>query len=456
MHPYQQLVRHRGNQELFQAIEMSISALVNRHPFHIHAEGLRGTGKTTIMRAAAQIMPPIERIKGCIYNCQPDYPHCPEHRHLKQSAINTIGTEYVPRPFIEISHSAKIGTVVGSIDLAKLTDRNDPVAAFLPGSIPQAHRGIIFIDEINRLADTAPELADVLLDVMGTKPGRIQLEEIGLNSVEFPVEVTVWAASNPDEEPGALTQIRRQLADRFDMAINMGRPDSYQDVISILNKKLQPTGGSSSLLELHFGSMGALVVADDIKRVLASVYVDFGLESLRAVEAMEMASRLSALQAGRDSVTIGDITRIAPMVLSHRVDNGTVTNILRYLESLNQVSAPIISEPASSSISHQVSSPDRREAQKNSWLATMWASLKDKLGSSEKSSRSSANNNTQPQDNKNVNSSPKRQSNAMSQSSPNIADPLETKIIAPPENAVPLTHLTVEQFVSGEDKQSNG
>lgn len=455
MHPYQQLVRHRGNQDLFQAIEMSISALVNRHPFHIHAEGLRGTGKTTIMRAAAQIMPPIKRIKGCIYNCQPDRPHCPEHRHLDQSAIHAIGTEYVPRPFIEISHSAKIGTVVGSIDLVKLTDRNDPVAAFLPGSIPQAHRGIIFIDEINRLADTAPELADVLLDVMGTKPGRIQLEETGLNSVEFPVEVTVWAASNPDEEPGALTQIRRQLADRFDMAINMGRPDSYQDVISILSKKIQPIGDSSPQT-FQFGSMGALSIPDNIKQVLASVYVDFGLESLRSIEAMDTAAKLSALQAGRSSVTIGDITRITPMVLAHRVDNGTVTNILRYLESLDQVTVPTVREPASASINQQVSLPDGHETYKNSWLATMWASLKEKLGKRDTSSQAATQTNIQPPDNKNANSSPNRQGRAMSQSSSNIADPLETKIIAPPENAVPLTQLTVEQFVSGEDKKSDG
>ena len=58
----------------------------------------------------------------------------------------------------EISHSAKVGTVAGSIDLARLTDSTNPAAQLLPGLIPQAHRGIIFIDEINRLADTSRRL----------------------------------------------------------------------------------------------------------------------------------------------------------------------------------------------------------------------------------------------------------------------------------------------------------
>ena len=201
MKHYNQLIRHSGNNDLFRAVEMSIVALSNGIPLHIHAEGLRGTGKTTIMRSIKELLPPILRIKNCIYNCNPDLPHCPEHHHLSPQEITSIGTEVVPCPFLEISHAAKIGTVVGSIDLSKLTSVQ-AIAAILPGTIPQAYRGIIFIDEINRLADASPELADVLLDVMGTKPGHIQIEEVGLPIVELPVSVTIWAASNPDEEPG--------------------------------------------------------------------------------------------------------------------------------------------------------------------------------------------------------------------------------------------------------------
>ncbi|EKP95870.1 hypothetical protein [Thermaerobacter subterraneus] len=224
MQDYASLIRHEGNRQLFEAVEMSIIAQLWGEPLHLHAEGVRGTGKTTILRAARRILPRIERIRGCPYNCDPQAPHCPLHAHWTPDRIAAHGTEWIPMPFREISPSAKVGTVTGSLDLGRLTDPARPEAALLPGTLAQAHRGIVLVDEINRLADVAPELADCLLDVMGTKPGRLQIEETGLPPVEIPVRVAVWAASNPDEEPGPLEEIRRQLSDRFDLVLDVRRP----------------------------------------------------------------------------------------------------------------------------------------------------------------------------------------------------------------------------------------
>ncbi len=231
MIPFYRLERYEGNEALFDLVIMSIVSSYVGEPLHLHAEGLRGTGKTTIMRASRHILPRIPRIKGCIYNCDPDMPHCPHHRDMSAEEIEALGVEFIPMPFLEISHSTKVGTVAGSIDLARLTDPSHPEAQLLPGIIPQAHRGIIFIDEINRLADTSPEITDILLDVMGNKPGHLQIEEAGLPVVDIPVNVSIWAASNPDEDPGPLEEIRRQLSDRFDMVCYMGRPDSL-DILS--------------------------------------------------------------------------------------------------------------------------------------------------------------------------------------------------------------------------------
>lgn len=284
MKSYHQLVRHKGNQDLFRAVEMSIAALHNGVPLHIHAEGLRGTGKTTIMRSVKNMLPPIIRIKNCRYNCHPEFPHCPEHRHLSLEEIITIGTEVVPCPFLEISHSAKIGTVVGSIDLGKLTDQHIVTAAILPGTIPQAHRGVVFIDEINRLADTSPELADVLLDVMGTKPGHLQIEETGLPIIALPVSISVWAASNPDEEPGSLNRIRRQLADRFDFSINMGRPSDYQAVYTILKKQKNKEAETlaETISNTTVGDVSNILVENFIRRIIAKIYIDYNLLSFYA------------------------------------------------------------------------------------------------------------------------------------------------------------------------------
>lgn len=340
---YPKLIRHEGNDWLFRAIEMSVLSLQNGIPLHLHAEGVRGTGKTTIFRTARHFLPRITRIKGCIYNCDPQSPHCPQHRHLSPEEIAALGTEEIPMPFLEISHSAKIGTVVGSIDLTRLTDRTSPQAALLPGTIPQAHRGILFVDEINRLAETSPELADVLLSVMGTKPGRLQIEETGLPVVELPVSVSVWAASNPDEDPGPLEDIRRQLADRFDLTVAMQRPTRVETILEILASQgvgregVKGSDGRAPNRNYYsfFAHPNGLSVnfPPQLQELVGRIYVDFKLESLRAVEALVLGSRLHAQLLGQTEVRISDLAALVPLALRHRVNLEAIGEIVGFLEN---------------------------------------------------------------------------------------------------------------------------
>ena len=342
MKAYAELARHDGNNTLFEVVEMGIISMLWNVPLHIHAEGLRGTGKTTIMRASRQIMPPIVRIKSCLYNCDPKNPHCPNHKRLAKEEIAAIGSETVPRPFLEISHSAKIGTIAGSIDLQRITNSRNPEAALLPGIIPQAHRGVIFIDELNRLADTSPEITDILLDVMGTKPGRVQIEETGLPVVEMPVQVSVWSASNPDEEPGPLQEIRRQLSDRFDLVVEMGRTTSPDAIADILVQSEQLRLGKynvtkksidhSTRLQRDLSSISnkfqALTMPDYLRNFIARLYVKYNLESFRAIEAMQHAAILHCALRQRDQILVSDILKVIPLALKHRIDIETLTKIM--------------------------------------------------------------------------------------------------------------------------------
>ena len=347
MKAYTELARHDGNETLFEVVEMGIISMIWNIPLHVHAEGLRGTGKTTIMRAAHQIMPPIVRIKDCLYNCDPEAPHCPNHRHLSNEDIEALGTETVPRPFLEISHSAKIGTIAGSIDLQKITNASNPEAALLPGIIPQAHRGIIFIDEINRLADTSPEITDILLDAMGTKPGRVQIEETGLPLVELPVQVSVWAASNPDEEPGPLQEIRRQLSDRFDLVVEMGRttsPDAIADILiqselrrlgkqETLKKNMDHSARLRKELENLATKFESLTMPDFLRNYIARLYVKYNLESFRAIEAIQHAALLHCALRARQQPLVSDILKVIPLALRHRVETETLTKIMNSSDS---------------------------------------------------------------------------------------------------------------------------
>lgn len=351
MKGYLDLVIHDGNRPLVEALEASVVSLLAGRPLHVHVEGLRGTGKTTIIRAMKDVLPRIQRIKGCVYNCDPRCPHCPVHRDLPPEAIAELGTEEVPVPFMEISHAAKIGTVVGSIDLARLADPSRPEAALLPGVLPRAHRGVVFVDEINRLADTSPELTDVLLDVMGTKPGRLQVEETGLPAFEIPITCAIWAASNPDEEPGALEDIRRQLSDRFDFTVNMARPQDQSIVRRILlddgawspgisaanagRAGAPPSSALDVLRERMLGRAAALpnvTLPEELASLLGEVYVSFGMESLRAVEAISLGARACAALDARPHPSINDIRTVLPFALRHRVDAATLINIGKFLD----------------------------------------------------------------------------------------------------------------------------
>jgi len=99
MKPYFGLARYDGNEPLFNLVEMSIISTLAGEPFHLHAEGLRGTGKTTIMRASRELLPKIKRIAGCIYNCDPKAPICPIHRNMSPEEIAALGTEEIDMPF---------------------------------------------------------------------------------------------------------------------------------------------------------------------------------------------------------------------------------------------------------------------------------------------------------------------------------------------------------------------
>lgn len=438
---YNRLIRHNGNSDLFRAVELSVAALTSRHPFHLHAEGLRGTGKTTILRAAAMQLPPIVRVQGCIYNCHPAWPHCPEHKGLDAAAIDRIGREVVPCPFLEISQSAKVGTVLGSIDLGRLVDSRSPAAALLPGTLLQAHRGVVFIDEINRLADTGPELADVLLDVMGTKPGRVQVEETGLPVVEMPVEVTVWAASNPDEEPGALAQVRRQLADRFDMVVNMGRPNDYRAVVAMLAQREGTALSAMNKAGFRLGDFRSVAVGDELRAILAAIYVDFNLESLRGIEGLETAARLAAIQAGRRKVLAEDVALVAPMILGHRTDNATLAGILKHLQAVDGNMVTRVEAFETGKSQDKTPTETAEAGGVPSRWSNWWAELKRRLGSNRERRESSAGGG----------SGGGHGSSGGEQASNAIADPANTNIVAPPRTAVPLAELPAEKYVSGED-----
>ena len=166
---------------------------------------------------------------------------------------------------------------------------------------------------------TAPEITDVLLSVMGTKPGRVKIEEVGLPACEIDIASSVWAASNPDEDPGPLEDIRKQLADRFDLVVPVQRPSDAAIVERLLSR--MPSEGASRMAELAEKALtlGQITVPPAIVKYMAQLYVQRNVESLRAIEALELSSRLRATLEGRFEVSFDDVLSVIPLVLRHRL-----------------------------------------------------------------------------------------------------------------------------------------
>lgn len=186
---------------------------------------------------------------------------------------------------------------------------------------------------------------------MGTKPGRVQIEETGLPLVEVPVSASVWAASNPDEEPGPLAEIRRQLSDRFDLVIPMGRPSTPEEVVDILttddeSAKSDDRGLSTeerSQLEQLKNNIEDIALQCDIKmpeyltNFLANLYINYNIESLRALEAIRQAAILHCSLRKRNQLMISDIITVLPLALYHRVNPATLTDIMNTVNNNRMV-----------------------------------------------------------------------------------------------------------------------
>lgn len=372
------MIVHTGNEELFTAMEMAVISLQLGQALNIHAYGLRGTGKTSVFRSIKTRLPYIKRIKGCEFNCDPLNPICPKHRNLNHEQIKSIGTETIPMPMLEISHSAKMGTVVGSIDLKLLTAAKDPSIALLPGTIAKANRGVIFIDEINRLADTSPELTDVLLDVMGTKPGTLQIEEEGLPKVVLPISVSIWAASNPDEDPGPLKSIRKQLSDRFDLNIQVEKPSSVEDLMSIITSKQHCSASQepkkySAFLENY----SSIIFDSTLLKKMASIFLRYELESLRSLKSWYWASKILCVYRTVQRVENKDLIDSFCMCFRHRLEPDLVEKIVFDLQgklsSVPEITDNIVDYKSNPDNSKD-ESPEKNNSPKkfSSWLGNLF------------------------------------------------------------------------------------
>ena len=186
--------------------------------------GDRGTGKSTAVRALAALLPPMRAVAGCRYNCDPAQHAalCPECRAKR--AAGELRSVRVPIPVVDLPLGATEDRVVGALDLERALTRGEK--AFEPGLLARAHRGFLYIDEVNLLED---HLVDLLLDVAAS--GENVVEREGM-SIRHPARFVLVGSGNPEEG-----ELRPQLLDRFGLSVEVKTPTDLADRIEVVRRR---------------------------------------------------------------------------------------------------------------------------------------------------------------------------------------------------------------------------
>lgn len=183
--------------------------------------GDRGTGKSTAVRALAALLPRMNAVVGCAYQCDPAAP-CADCRVRLAGAAPK--SHKVPVPVVDLPLGATEDRVVGALDLEKALAQG--VKAFEPGLLARANRGFLYIDEVNLLED---HLVDLLIDVAAS--GENVVEREGL-SVRHPARFVLVGSGNPEEG-----ELRPQLLDRFGLSVEVRTPADVPTRVEVVRRR---------------------------------------------------------------------------------------------------------------------------------------------------------------------------------------------------------------------------
>ena len=305
----------------------------------ILALGDRGTGKSTAVRALADLLPPLQVVVGCRYGCDPasSGATCTDCASLKATGKRPK-TETRPVPVVDLPLGASEDRVVGALDLEKALSQG--VKAFSPGLLAQANRGFLYIDEVNLLED---HLVDLLIDVAAS--GENVVEREGL-SVRHPARFVLVGSGNPEEG-----ELRPQLLDRFGLSVEVRTPQDIDQRIAVIKRRdaferdpqgfrdewaIQNDGLREHILKAR-KLLDKVKVGDDLLRLCAQLCQTLGTDGLRAELTLMRACRSLAAMQGHKAATPAHLRTVAPMALRHRLrrnpldDTGSGTRVDRAL-----------------------------------------------------------------------------------------------------------------------------
>lgn len=278
--------------------------------------GEKGTAKSTAVRALARLLPPIDVISGCPFSCDPEAPNpeCPAGPHPEDAPV-----ERRPVRLVELPVGASTDRLTGTLDIERALTKGEK--AFEPGVLAAAHRGILYVDEVNLLPD---HLVDVLLDAAAMGTNHVEREGV---SVRHPARFILVGTMNPEEG-----ELRPQLLDRFGLSVEVAgspEPGERAEVVSRrLRYEADPEGFAAlweeDERELSRRVLGArellpsVRLPEEVLREISAVCSGLGVGGLRGDIVTAKAACALAAWEGREEVSGEDVRRAALLALPHR------------------------------------------------------------------------------------------------------------------------------------------
>ncbi len=294
---------------LLNAISPAISGVLVR--------GHKGTAKSTAVRALASLLPDIEVVAGCPFACAlsspaEDCPHCAVHVAERQGLTR-------PASLVELPLGVTEDRVAGTLDIERALKTGEK--HFEAGLLASAHRGLLYIDEVNLLSD---HIVDVLLDAAAMGVNYVEREGV---SVSHAASFILVGTMNPEEG-----ELRPQLLDRFGLAVDVQAEHDVEVRAEVVRRRIafdrDPEGFQAQWAEAEQAEQRRLLAArqllpevrldDRLLTLIAGICTDFGVDGMRADIVMYRAAVALAAYEGRTEVMEEDVRRVARLVLPHR------------------------------------------------------------------------------------------------------------------------------------------
>ena len=279
-------------------------------------QGEKGTAKSTMVRALAAVLPEVRVVSGCRFNCDPAAPdaECPDGPHEPRASELTR-----PSRLVELPVGATEDRLVGALDIERAL--TEGVKAYEPGLLAAAHRGVLYVDEVNLLHD---HLVDLLLDAAAL--GTCYVEREGV-SVRHAARFLLVGTMNPEEG-----ELRPQLLDRFGLTVQAAAPRQAGPRAEVVRRRLAYDDNPAAFRAAWADEEAALarriararrrlpgvVLPDATLRQVASVCAAFGVDGLRADLVTARAAMAHAAWEERPEVTAADIRVAVRLALPHR------------------------------------------------------------------------------------------------------------------------------------------